>query len=240
MGEIAYLLSRDVDLEHVRARHLYQRIFFIVTAVSSDNGFAPMDKLEAATPPRVITTHQVRHIFKKPLQETKAKFIIVIRNVKDVLVSYYHFRTACIAHGKYKGSFDDFFELFKNNQLTYGNWCDWVLDWWQEKDNPSVLFVMYENMIRDLPTEVDRIAAFLGKTLSVDAKANLCEYVSFNSMKKNTSHNFCMVMDNEISHFLRKGEVWDWKNYFNKEQSDFVDRMCQERIKNAGIMVQFE
>ena len=243
MAEIVYLITTDADLELARARHLHDRIYFIDIGTSSKDASAPIKKLATAVPPRIITSHQVRSIFKKPLEETKAKFVIVIRNIKDALVFYYHFCRAHIAYGKYKGSFDDFYELFKHDQLNQGNWCDWLLDWWQEKDNPNVLFVMYENMIKDLPTEVGRVAAFLGKTLSDDAKANLCEYVSFNSMRENPNNNLFGqpdVMDYEISHFMRKGQVGDWKNYFSKEQSDYVDRMYEERVKSAGITVQFE
>ena len=240
MAEIVYLISRDTDVELARTSPLHDRIYFIDLGKSTKEAWAPIGKLPTAAPPRVITTHQVRSIFKKPLEETQAKFVIVIRNVKDILVSYYHFCRAHIAY-KYKGSFNDYYELFKHDQINQGNWCDWLLDWWQEKDNPNVLFVMYENMIKDLPTEVGRVAAFMGKTLSDDEKRNLCEYVTFNSMRENKDKfGKPKDMDNEISHFFRKGQVGDWKNYFSKEQSDYVDSMYEERVKSAGITVQFE
>ena len=42
-----------------------------------------------------------------------------------------------------------------------GYWRHFV-SWWQQRDNPDVLLLAYENMLRDPRQTVSRIAAFIG------------------------------------------------------------------------------
>ena len=52
--------------------------------------------------------------FEKTLKKKKTKFIVGIRNIKDVLVSYYHMYTMCkVGYCCYGGTWNDFFELFR-------------------------------------------------------------------------------------------------------------------------------
>ncbi|KAI1287456.1 Sulfotransferase 1A4 [Halotydeus destructor] len=57
----------------------------------------------------------------------KAKYIVVVRNPKDVCVSYYH-HTQLFEPYQYQGrSFDDFFEYFITGDIESGSYFDWYL-----------------------------------------------------------------------------------------------------------------
>ena len=47
------------------------------------------------------------------------------------------------------------------------------------------------------------------------------------------------LFDMNTSKFIRKGVVGDWKNYFSKEQSDFVDSLCAD-LAERGLTFEFE
>ena len=52
--------------------------------------------------------------------------IVIMRNPKDTLVSYYHFYNTRTMFDKLP-TFTDFFEIFRNNELVFGDWFDHVL-----------------------------------------------------------------------------------------------------------------
>ena len=170
------------------------------------------------------------------------KTIVSLRNVKDMLVSNYHFYRMNEALGNYSGTFDEFFEMFKEKQHVYGDYFDHVLSWWTQKTNPGVLFVHYEDMKKDLKNEVQRIATFVGKDLKDDVVDAIVEACTFKGMKTNpmTNCDNVPVFKKEISAFLRKGEVGDWKNYLNKEQNEYLDKVIAEKLDPVGLKMTYE
>lgn len=64
---------------------------------------------------------------------------------------------------------------------------------------------------QDLKGSVEKIAKFLGKSLSPDVTEKIAEHCVFKSMKQNKMSNFSMVpeeyMDQKKSEFLRKGNA---------------------------------
>ena len=48
------------------------------------------------------------------------------------------------------------------------------------------------------------------------------------------------VHNQMLSDHMRKGCVGDWKNYFSKEQSDFIDQKYKTYFEGSGLSVDFE
>ena len=185
--------------------------------------------LEDMPSPRLIKTHLRRDFFVQPLAQ-KNKIIIVLRNVKDVLVSFYHHYPQVSFEGR---DFGDFFELFREKHLRYGDWYDWVLDWWTEKDNPNVCFVFYEDTKENIHNEATKVARFLGRNLTDDQIQFVVARADFDAMKKRRT-----AMDKyeteEKGHF-RKGVVGDWRSHFSEEQVQYVDKLTAEKLEGTGL-----
>ncbi|MCC7159977.1 MAG: sulfotransferase domain-containing protein [Ignavibacteria bacterium] len=115
--------------------------------------------IETMRRPGSIKTHLPLNIIP---QHREAKYICVVRNPKDMCTSFYKFVRSIpgVAHSDV--SFEIYFNLFLDGQVTYGDYFDHVLQTWSHKDDPNVLFIIYEDMKKDIRPVIRRVADFLG------------------------------------------------------------------------------
>ena len=175
---------------------------------------------------------------------TLAKYIYVIRNPKDVAVSYFHHYRGFKFLTEFSGSWDEFFKLYLAGNVYFGSWFDHVLGWWKHKDAENVLFVKYEDLKRNLRKEVQKIADFVLADIPpasvIDVVAQQC---TFDGMKENPVANFVWlnhIRNSDEPPFMRKGEVGDWRNYFTAEQNATFDALYAERMKDSGLDIEFD
>ncbi len=165
---------------------------------------------------------------------------LIVSSPQDTLTSYYHFCRALPIHN-FHGNFGDYLELFEKDQLVYGNWFDFNLGWWEQKDDPNFLFITYEEMIKDIYSVIAKLCNFLNKQLPSDIIEAIVKHTSFKEMKSNKMVNwefFPEALDQRISQFIRKGEIGDWQNCFTVRQNRFIDNLLQEKL--AGTQLHFE
>ena len=86
------------------------------------------------------------------------------------------------------------------------------------------------------------VAKLLEKDISDELVMKIIERTSFKSMKNNPMLNYSTFpgMNHEISAFMRKGKVGDWKNVITKEQQEYVDKISKEKFEPAGIFLEDE
>lgn len=229
MLEILGLIRHNGDPAWVRSLSVWQRSPWIETSIGIENSLS-------YPPPRMLTTHVPFQFFPKSFLHSNAKVIYVLRNPKDVLVSFYHF---CKIFKLWENSetFEEFLEGFLEGKVLYGSWFNHVKDWMQLKDKPNFFSIAYEELQQDLRDGVERICHFLGKELSRQQIDSVVENASFQKMKDNTMTNFTdlPLIDHEKGKFMRKGIVGDWKNHLTVEQSHYFDRVYQETMQGVNI-----
>lgn len=201
-----------------------------------------VEQVENMPSPRFIKTHLPVPLLPEQLKQVKPKIVYVTRNPKDMCVSYYHY--CKLVHGLH-GSFDEFCDLFIQGKTPIGPIWDHILGFWEQRDEPNLLFLKYEDMKKDLKASIRQVAAFLGKDLTEEQVAALDDHLSFNSMKKNPALNLepILVMmekpsldkTNPNETFIRKGQVGDWKNYMSQELSAKFDAFTEDNIKGTGL-----
>ena len=194
-----------------------------------------IDIIESLPSPRTYSSHLFVDYFRRPLEKRKTKFVVVMRNVKDALVSFYHFYRSNPFLGQFKGTFDEFMEMVKVKRVR--SWFDWVLGWGEYKDYPNTIFIRYEDMKKDLPSELRRLANFLDIDVTDEIVADVCDKTSFSNMKD--AMNALGITDSKISPFMRKGEVGDWKNYFSDDLNNYVDELYKD-VESIGLHFDFE
>ncbi len=113
---------------------------------------------------RVIKTHLSAHYV--PYSD-QARYLVVIRDPKEVFVSSYFFAGG--AAGPLMPKPDVWFKLFLTSAfpLNFGNtWAEHTASYWALKDKPNVLVLLFRDMKKDLPGAVQKVADVLGVDLS--------------------------------------------------------------------------
>ncbi|MGH7022743.1 MAG: sulfotransferase domain-containing protein [Caulobacteraceae bacterium] len=99
-----------------------------------------------------------------PVVPKGARYVVSLRDPKDALVSMYRFmegwflEPGAVAIGEFAVSW-----LERGQGRDY--WSH-LISWWEQRDNPDVLLVSYEQMSADPEAAVRRLAAFCGIALS--------------------------------------------------------------------------
>ncbi|CAL1261053.1 unnamed protein product [Larinioides sclopetarius] len=124
---------------------------------------------------------------------------VLMRTIKDCCVSFYHHTKNASAYGFTDGEFDDFFELFINEQTDFGDYFETTLSWWEHRNDPNVLFITYEELKEDTAKNVLKIASFIGseykEKLEKDDKMlqDVILHSSFNFLKEHLNRHIAEI-----------------------------------------------
>jgi hypothetical protein len=114
-----------------------------------------------------------------------ARYIIPIRDPKDVFVSSYHFFVKDGPLQFTRFSPDTWFEIFLQSGM--GPWSVWPVNtagYWAERHRPNVLIVPFSAMKADLRGVVRTVAAFMNVRSDDAIIDRVCEKASFAYMKQ--------------------------------------------------------
>jgi hypothetical protein len=131
---------------------------------------------------RLIKTHLPRTLCPFSPQ---AKYIYVVRHPLSCFASCVDF----VRHNLrgFEPSIEEFENWFCSDDLMWWNtWVEHVSGWWQlAEGEDNLLFVRFEDMVDDLPSVAQRVAAFLGvHSLGEDETQRVLTACRFSSMKK--------------------------------------------------------
>jgi estrone sulfotransferase len=94
-------------------------------------------------------------------------------------------------------------------------------------------------IIQDLRAEIQRLAEFLGKSLTDEQLIQLKEHLTFENFAKNEAVNNSTDKKhgafNEGGSFIRKGKTGDWKNHFSAELNERIDRWIEANLKGSDL-----
>lgn len=195
------------------------------------------DFVSALTNPRFIKIHLP---FSLSPYHPEAKYIYVARNPFDCVVSfYYHTKGFVEIYDFAEGAFDDYFECFITGEIDFGDYFDNLLSWYERKDDQNILFLVYEEMKAAPRQEIIKIANFLGDEYIERVKDpeifnKVLYHSSFESMSKNQQRWSSKRADN-MTPFVRKGRVGDWKNHFSQGQIKRLRDKFITRTKGTEI-----
>lgn len=179
--------------------------------------------------PRLMATHLHPDEMNPTFWEKKAKILVMWRNPKDTLVSFYHFMNNNPVLSNVE--WNQFFSDFMAGDVLYGSYFDHAKAWEKLSDDPNVKMITYEQMKEDLAGGIREISQFFGFHLTEEQVKTISAESTFKAMKKNAvpSHGkFTDVL-------FRKGEVGDWKNQFIVAQSENMDKEFNNRLAGTKV-----
>ncbi|XP_062981489.1 sulfotransferase 6B1-like [Elgaria multicarinata webbii] len=185
---------------------------------------------------RTIATHLSPQSLPSSIFKNKAKILVLVRNPKDTVVSYFHFneKMPCFP----ASAWDAYFTDFMNGKVSWGSYFDYVKEWDKYIDDENVMAVSYEELKEDLNLGLKKIATFFGFSLNEEEFQRVVELSSFKAMKEiaHKSHGaFGEVL-------FRKGCVGDWKSLFTESQNQAMDRKFEECLAGTklGAKIKYE
>lgn len=169
---------------------------------------------------------------------TMPRVISIFRNPRDVLVSFYH-HCKTVKHYDVCFTFDEFYSTFVAGKVPCGPiWLMYNEMYNYHRQNPRTsLVIFYEDMKEDLRRQIRRICEFLEKAEPKDEEAwlQLLDHLSVDRMRQNRTinrHDWDKLGLKNANgfEFVRKGQVNDWKNFFNEQQSIRFDREITDKL----------
>ncbi|MGK7943478.1 MAG: sulfotransferase domain-containing protein [Microcystaceae cyanobacterium] len=188
--------------------------------------------------PRLIKTHLP---YKLTPYHPQAKYLYIVRNPFDCVVSFYHHTRGFIEHYNFAdGTFDQFFECFIKGEVDFGDYFDHLLGWYPQSAQDNCICLTYESMQQDIKQAILKIAHFLGGRFLENAnQALILEEVikqsHFSQMKKD-QQRWSSQRPEKMPPFIRKGQVGDGDNYLSDEQKERLKQRFLDKTKGTDII----
>lgn len=194
--------------------------------------------LENLPSPRFIKTHLPLSLLPPELLDT-CKVVYVARDPRDVAVSFYHLNRSMRTQG-YRGDFKTYWNYFHTDLHHWTPYFEHLKEAWNQRNNPNLLFLFYEQQLKDLPEGVRRVSKFFNKNYTDDEIATLCQHLSFDSFRNNKSVNYDVMRELGIlisteQGFIRKGKAGGWRDYFDEEMTEQAEKWIADNLKDTDF-----
>jgi aryl sulfotransferase len=203
--------------------------------------------LEAQTHRRFMKTHlPVDALVYSP----RVKYIYIARDGRDVVWSMYNHHANANAH---------WYELLNDTPGRVGppiekppesihqyflDWLDrdghpfwpfWdnVASWWAIRDQPNLMFLHFEDLRRDLPGQMRRIADFLDIEIDEARFPLMVEHCTFDWMKANATKSTPLggaIWDGGADTFINKGTNGRWRDVLTAEDNVRYEALAREKL----------
>ena len=206
-----------------------------------------LPQVEAQRHRRIIKTHLPADAL---VYSPKAKYIYIARDGRDVVWSMYNHH-ANANQGWYEALNDtpgrvgppiekpptDIRQYWRDWMDKDGHpfWPFWenIRAWWQLRTLPNILFIHFNDLKRDMPGEMRRIAQFLDIPIDETRWTDIQEYCSFDWMKKNAARSVPLggaFWDGGAEVFINKGTNGRWIDTLTAQDSAEYEARAEKEL----------
>ena len=186
----------------------------------------------------------------------KAKYIYVGRDGRDVIWSMYNHHananedwyaalndTPGLVGPRIEKPVEDVVQYFNDwlDKDGFPFWSFWehIQSWWQVKDLPNVYLLHYENLKKDMPGEIRKLASFLEIKIDEGCWDALLEHCSFGYMKAHAEMSAPLggvLWEGGAKTFINKGTNGRWKDVLPATDSERYLTICKEKLGEAATV----
>lgn len=193
------------------------------------------ERVAAMPAPRLIKTHLPRTMTPS---SAVARYIYVVRNPFDCVVSFYHHTRGFAKHYDFAdGRFDDFFECFIAGEVDFGDYFEHLVSWYAAIEADNVFFTTYEHMKQEPEGTIAAVGAFLGLadggSMDPERVARVAEESGFDRMRRD-QERWSSRRPGGMPPFVRKGVVGDWMSQLSAEQAGRLLDAFRTRTRGSG------
>lgn len=114
-------------------------------------------------------------------------------------------------------------------------WSLWenVRTWWAARELPNIMFVHYNDLKRDMPAQMRRMAAFLNIHTDENKWDDIVEYCSFEWMKQNATKSVPLggaFWDAGAQVFINQGVNGRWKDTLSPADVEAYDEKARQEL----------
>jgi len=203
---------------------------------------APQDKLS------FLKLHlNPYHDNLKILDENNIRTIVLIRDLRDVLISHYFHNlndSESFNHYHVKNLPRDeaFLASIKsyhpNNSVPIIDYySQWIRGWLKRsRENPeNTLLIRYEEMHKDIENVLSKIFEFYGYDITIDEIKKIIikqELRHKDDKKKSLKENF--NKKGNLKSTFRSGKINQWKDFYTKNEISFIKQNIKEILIESG------
>ncbi|KAF7012020.1 hypothetical protein CFC21_026258 [Triticum aestivum] len=197
-------------------------------------------ELEALPSPRLMNTHMPLPMVV-PSAVPGCRVVYVCREPKDMAVSAWHF----LRRLQPDLAFSVVFESVCDGRMAFGPVWDHVLGYWRASTAmpDKVLFLRYEELLRDPADKVRKLARFLGMPFSaaeedagtVDSIVRLCSFDHLKGLDANKIGHLDPLLPVPRDALFRNGASGDWVNHMTAEMASRLDRIVADKMRGTGL-----
>lgn len=178
---------------------------------------------------RIIRTHEM-------WRPAYGRGIYMVRDGRDVAVSYYHHHCAT---GMFSGGFSEFFRWFASGSLDgYGAWDKNVESWLRQIDVQPEAFLLlrYEDLLNNPASQLESVLVLLGigadrERIEFSVRANEKDRMR---KKENDSRFLRERMKLEGATFVRSASPGQWDKYFSEKDLAMFEQTMGEVNARLG------
>ena len=180
------------------------------------------DIIEALPSPRVIKSHA---LYKSAFP----KVIYLVRDGRDVYVSYYYYRLKQLDEGI---TFSDYLRRIDHFPCLWNEHVESWLKW--DQPQPNMLLVRYEDLLSNPEAELRKMVDFIGIDISNDVITHAVEVSRFDKMReidqtKGRKYNLTGTKD-----FVRKGKAGTWQDEYSQEDIAYFKEIAGDLLIRLG------
>ena len=136
--------------------------------------------------------------------------------------------------------FQLFVDYFMEGNMVVVPVIEHMIEAWNLRHHPNMCFLFYEDMKKDLRSQLRKVAQFLGKSFSDEQIDKLAEHLHIDNFRHNPWVNVedmkdAGVMHKERGSFIRRGKTGDWKNHFTADMTAKFDKWMSEKLKGTDL-----
>jgi len=180
----------------------------------------------------------------------KAKYIYIGRDGRDVVWSMYNHHAT--ANGSWYEALNEtpgrvgppidrpcdsvhqyFQEWFSQDGHPFWPFWENVRTWWEIRDLPNVMLLHFNELKRDMPSEIRRVANFLETPIDESKWDEIVDHCSFDYMKRNATKSVPLggaFWDGGAQTFIHKGTNGRWTDTLTPAEVEAYEKKSMDEL----------